>query len=442
MVGLAACCTLFEPEMPETPEPGEGIRREFPFFSSADPDPAAASTPAPNNPASFFPVPAYLDSAATAQKPAAVINRLSQFLSRECANIHRGAYRLSADATNAYEEARQKVAAFIGAGDARGVIFTRGATESINLVSHSIEEFLPEGATILTTTLEHHSNIVPWQLLAARRKLRIEFVDVTENGEISRSDLLMKLKQLRPKLLALTQVSNALGTITPTAEYVAAAREHGAMVLVDGAQSVVHQPSAFDALGADFFAFSGHKLYGPMGIGVLAVRSAMLPRMKPFLGGGGMIQSVTCSGSSWADPPHCFEAGTPPVAEAIGLGAAVDFLSAIGMERIERHERRLFEYAFSRLSAESGVTIYGPRLSGGAQAGILSFNVNGVHPHDLSTVADTLNVQIRAGHHCAMPLLEKLGIHFSARLSLGVYSIEDDIDRLVEAIRKARKTFR
>ncbi len=384
---------------------------------------------------------AYLDTAASSQKPRCVIERLSTYLSFEHANIHRGAYALSAHATELYDQARGKVGNFLGAKNPRSIIFTRGTTESINLVAHAFERFFAAGDTILLSLLEHHSNIVPWQLLAQRKGLQLAFVDVLPSGELNRDDLSKKLKTLKPKLLAITHISNALGTVVPVAEIIAEAHEQGCKVLVDAAQSVAHYNLRVEELDADFLAFSGHKLYGPTGIGVLYGKLKLLSEMDPFLGGGDMIRSVAVTGSTWAEPPERFEAGTPPIAEAIALGTAIDFISELGLGRIKEHEDVLTQQAFERLSHEPGVTLYGPMTVGRDQASIISFNVKGVHAHDFSTVADSFNVQLRAGHHCAMPLLQHLKIGTSARISFGVYSCKEDIDPLLDAIRHAQKMF-
>jgi cysteine desulfurase/selenocysteine lyase len=384
---------------------------------------------------------AYLDTAASSQKPACVINRLSCFYSEEHSNIHRGAYSLSAEATLRYEEARTAVAQYLGAKSTKSIVFTRGTTEGVNLVAHAYERQFKKGDTILLTLLEHHSNIVPWQLLAERKNLNIVFAEVTDYGELDLADYRAKLKEHRPKLVACTQLSNALGTIVPIETVIKDAHAVGAKVLVDAAQSAAHAAIEVAALDADFLVFSGHKVYGPTGIGVLYAKEELLEVMDPFLGGGDMIREVTTRGSTWAPPPAKFEAGTPPIAEAVALGTAVEFINSMGRGRVHAHEASLFAKAYELLRNEPDVTVYGPITKGGDQASILSFNLKNVHPHDLSTVADTFNVQMRAGHHCAMPLLNRLGIGASARISLGVYSVEDDLPPLLEAIRHARKLF-
>jgi len=402
--------------------PGATARALFPIFSA-------------------HPGLAYLDTAASSQKPAAVIDRMDRYYRAEHANIHRGAYALSANATLNYEETRTKVAHFLNAASPSEIVFTRGATESINLVARCLDPFLSTGDSILLTILEHHSNIVPWQQLAARRNARVVFADVTAEGALNRQDFLAKLKESKPKIVGLTALSNALGTVIPVEELVAAAHEVGALVLIDGAQAVLHGVVDVRALNADFFVFSGHKLYGPTGVGVLYGKKAHLDRFEPFLGGGDMIRTVTVNGSTWADTPQKFEAGTPPIAEVIGLGAAIDFLNGIGVRAVQAYEEELFLYGWELLKGEPGVTVYGPKRVGGEQQSILSFNVGGVHAHDLSTIADSLKVQIRGGHHCAMPLLQRLGIPATARASLGLYTVKDDFQPLIEAIRRARKMF-
>lgn len=405
--------------------PGESIRRYFPIFSSAAGVQGRALS--------------YLDSAASSQKPVGVIERLAHYLSHEHANVHRGAYALSAQATVNYENARARVAKFIQAPSLKGLIFTRNTTESINLVAHAWENSFKEGDAILLTILEHHSNIVPWQLLAKRRKLRLEYVDVSQSGALNLEDFSAKLKKTKPKLLSLAQVSNSIGTVLPVAEMISQAHQAGCRVLVDAAQSVAHGVVNVAELGCDFLAFSGHKVYGPTGIGVLYASEEMLNHMEPFQGGGEMIEAVAVEGSTWAEPPHKFEAGTPAIGEAIALESALDFLDSVGREQVQRYEKDLFAQAFALMLAEPGVTLYGPATKGGEQAPIISFNVDKVHPHDLATIADGFNVQIRAGHHCAMPALKRLGLKSTARASIGVYSCLDDFKALLEAIRHARK---
>lgn len=382
---------------------------------------------------------AYLDSAASTQKPKVVIDRMSEFLSSEYANIHRGAYSLSAHSTELYDLSRQKVADFLGVKDAREVVFIRGTTEGINLVARGAENLIQPGDVILLTLLEHHSNIVPWQMLATRRGAKVIFSEVEDDGSLSLSDFTEKVRIHKPKIVAVTQQSNALGVITPIKEVIQTAQDAGALVLVDGAQGSVHSRESVDELGCDFYVFSGHKLYGPTGIGVLWGKYEALSKLEPFQGGGDMISYVSTEGSTWAEIPQKFEAGTPAIAEAIGLAAALDFISSFEAEEVRSYEDQIFNIAIEKLSKEPGVAVNGPWRRG-LQRSIISFSVDGVHPHDLASVADTLNVQFRAGHHCAMPLHKRL---FSgrptARISFGLYSVEEDIDLLIEAIRKGRK---
>jgi cysteine desulfurase/selenocysteine lyase len=410
--------------------PGRELRSEFPIFSSARRVAQGRILPL-----------SYLDSAASAQKPNCVIERISRYLSSEHANIHRGAYALSANATDSYEAARRSVASFLKASSERSIVFTRGATESINLVARSLEDRFQPGDVILLSLLEHHSNIVPWQMLEKRRGVKVVFADIGSDASLSRESFSTLLALHKPKLVSLTGLANSFGTLFPIAELVQEAKAMGAMTLVDAAQLVAHVPISVQELGADFLVFSGHKLYGPTGIGVLYVRQEMFDLMEPFQGGGDMISFVTTEGSTWAAAPQKFEAGTPAIAEAIALGEAVNFVQALGWNAIQSHDRALFDYAWGKLSSCAGVTLYGPATQGKEQISILPFNVMGVHPHDLSSVADSFNVQIRAGHHCAMPALKRLGIPSSARASIGVYSCEEDFDMLVEAIAEARRIF-
>jgi len=379
----------------------------------------------------------YLDSAATAQKPRAVIEAVRSFYEEYNANVHRAIHALGEKATLRYEEARRKVARFINAPEAETVVFVKNATEAINLVAYSwARRNLKEGDEILVSPIEHHSNLVPWQLAAKATGARLRFFRVTEDGRL-RTDDLDEVITERTKLVAVTAASNVLGTIVPVQEIAAAAHRKGAVVLVDGAQAVPHMPVDVQAMGCDFLAFSGHKMMGPTGIGVLWGRRELLEAMDPFLSGGDMIRSVTLEGATWADLPHKFEAGTPPIAEAIGLGVAVDYLTALGMENVYRHEQQLVRYAMEQLRRMEGVTIYGPEQRGG----VVTFNVEGVHPHDLATVLNEEGIAIRAGHHCAQPIMEWLGVPATARASFYVYNTEEDVDRLVAAIERAKEFF-
>lgn len=410
---------------------GKAIRCQFPFF-----DPSTLALPSRHGKQS-----AYLDSAATCQKPRSVIDALVHFLSHENANIHRGAYALSGEATDRYEAARADVAAFLRASSPATVVFTRGTTDSINLVAGALGPKISRGDVLLLTLLEHHSNIVPWQLMAQHRGARVEFVGIDEHGNLDLADLRCKVDQLHPKVLAVTQVSNALGSVVPLQDVCTIAKAAGCLVVVDAAQSVAHMPIDVAELNCDFLAFSGHKIYGPTGIGVLYGREDLLAELEPVQGGGGMIATVSTTGSTWAESPQRFEAGTPPIAEALALATGLKFLSSIGFAALHDHEERLFSYAMRKLSTEKSVTIYGPAVAGGAQRSIISFSLQGIHPHDFSTIADSFGVQLRAGHHCAMPLLHRLGLQSTVRLSLAMYSCEEDIDMLCEAIRFACRKF-
>ena len=406
----------------KTLRPGRGIRELFPFFTEG-------------------PGGCYLDSAATTQKPRQVLDSLRDVLVNHNANVHRGAYRLSAVATEMYDEARAKVAGYIGASGPGSIVFTRGATEAINLVAYGIEHLLHPGDAILLTLLEHHSNIVPWQMLAKRRGLRVAFTEISEHGEFDLEDFTRKLKELKPKVVAATQLSNSLGTVTPIEEIVRRASAAGAQVLVDGAQGVTHLGVNVKELGCDYYVFSGHKMYGPTGIGVLYGRPERLESLTPLLGGGDMISYVSTEGSGWAEVPQRFEAGTPAFPEAIALGAAVDFLSRFSREDLNQHEVELVKGAIDLLQQEKGITVHGPGQIGGAQMAVCSFSIDNVHPHDFATIADTYNVQIRAGNHCAMPTLKKLGVPATVRMSFGVYSCREDLESVIGAVREARRMF-
>jgi cysteine desulfurase/selenocysteine lyase len=380
----------------------------------------------------------YLDSAASAQKPHAVIDAMSEFYSRHYANIHRGVYQLSADATRLYEEVRNRVARFIGATDPRSVIFVRNATEAINLVARTWGETeIGEGDEIVLTTMEHHANIVPWQMLAGRRGAVLRVAEIDADGVLDLEHLTSLLGP-RTKLLAFTHVSNVLGTVNPVAELTTMARARGITTLVDGAQAVPHQPVDVDALGCDFYVFSGHKVFGPSGAGVLYGRLPLLEAMPPFLGGGDMIESVSFDGTTFAAVPQKFEAGTPDIASVIGLGAAVDYLDRIGMDRIAAQEHTLLEYATERLAEVPGLRIVGTAKG---KAAVISFLLEDVHPHDIGTILDSEGIAIRAGHHCAQPLMDRLGIPATARASLAFYNTRSEVDCLVDALQKTRELF-
>ncbi len=378
----------------------------------------------------------YLDSAATAQKPQAVIDATVRAMGADYATVHRGVYARSAEMTLAYEAARRKVAAFIG-GDEQELVFTRGATEAINLVAQSWGGAnLKAGDRILLSQLEHHSNIVPWQLLAQRTGCVIDVCPLTGSGEI---DLDAAERMLTPqhRLVAFAHVSNVLGSVLDAPRAAALAHGVGALLLLDGCQAVPRLPVDVQALGCDFYAFSAHKLYGPTGIGALWGRADLLAAMPPWQGGGAMIDRVSLAGTSFAPAPQRFEAGTPAIVEAIGLGAAVDYVSAIGLAAIHAHEGALVARLRSELRRMNDITLFGPEDS----AGIVSFAMQGVHPHDLGTILDEENVAIRAGHHCAQPLMEQLGVPATARASFGLYSDESDIAALLRGIERTRRIF-
>lgn len=380
----------------------------------------------------------YLDSAASAQKPLAVIEAMDAYLRNEHANVHRGVYELSGAATTRYEHARESARRFLGAASAKEIVFVRGTTEAINLVAHSWGSFLREGDEIVVSTIEHHSNIVPWQLLALRTGARIRVAPVHDDGSFDLAAFEALLGP-RTRLVAVAHVSNSIGTILPVREIVERAHAVGAKVLVDGAQGIVHLPVDVQALGCDFYAFSGHKVYGPTGIGVLWGREALLEEMAPWQGGGEMIDTVSWEGTTWAELPAKFEAGTPAIAEAIGLGVALDWLEALGREDVAAHEAELLGYGTERLSAISGLRIVGtaPR-----KASVLSFVVDGVHPQDLATLLDEQGIAVRTGHHCAMPTMERLGITGTARASLGCYSTRADLDALGAGVERAIRVLR
>ena len=382
---------------------------------------------------------AYLDSANTAQRPRQVTGAMLDYFEKFNSNIHRAAYRIAEEATIRYEATREKVRAFINASSTKEIIYTRGTTEAINLVAYSWgRQNIKAGDLIVLTILDHHSNIVPWQILAAANDAKIQYVDIDEKGEL-RQDQFTELLKRGPKLVAFNLVSNALGTINPAREMVAAAKAAGATVLVDGAQSTPHQPVDVRALGCDFYAFSGHKMLGPTGAGILYGRRELLEEMPPFMSGGDMIKTVRVEGTTYHDLPWKFEAGTQAIGEVIGLGAAVDYLSNLGMDAVRAHELEITEYAYEALSEIDGLTVYGPPPS--RRAGVISFALAGIHPHDLATIADRDQVCLRAGHHCAMPLMTRLGIPATARASFYVYTQRDEVDRLVSSIKEAQRIF-
>jgi cysteine desulfurase/selenocysteine lyase len=375
---------------------------------------------------------AYLDSAATAQKPAVVIDALDDFFRRYNANVHRGVYQLSEQATEAMEGARAKIQSFIGAKSAREIVFTRNTTESINLVAQSWGRAnLRPGDRILLTGMEHHANLIPWQLVAAATGAELDFIPLDGSGRLALDDLPARISH-GTKLVAVTQMSNVLGTINPVREIAVEAHRHGAVVLVDGAQSVSHLPVNVQELQCDFLAFSGHKMCGPTGVGVLWGRRELLQAMPPFLSGGGMIEEVTLRHSTWAELPAKFEAGTPAIGEAIALGVAVDYLHRIGMERIQAHEQALIAYALDVLDGIDGLTMYGPPAA--ERGGIVSFNLEAIHGHDVAAFLDQHGIAVRAGHHCCQPLMSSLGVPASVRASFYLYSTADEIERLGAAL--------
>lgn len=380
----------------------------------------------------------YLDSAATSQKPQSVLDTMDWYYRNTNANIHRGVYELSETATALYEKARTKIARFIGAKSSREIIYTRNATEALNLVAYTWGRAnLREGDIVLLTKMEHHSNLVPWYILASERGVKLRFLDVDKRGMLILNDLDRQLQGVR--LVSITQMSNVLGTINPVAEIISKAHEAGALAMIDAAQSVPHLPVDVQELAADFLAFSGHKMCGPTGIGVLYGKRHLLEEMPPFMGGGDMINTVTLEGFTTNQLPWKFEAGTPAIAEAIGLGAAVDYLTNIGMENVHRHEQALTEYALDRMGSLPGITLYGPDAA--HKGGVVSFSVQGVHPHDIATILDSEGICIRAGHHCCQPLMQHLDVPALARASFYVYTDKQDIDALVAGVKKVQEIF-
>ena len=380
----------------------------------------------------------YLDSAATALKPKCVMDAVRDVWERDCANIHRGVHTLSQRATKRYEDARNKIGRFIGAGDRRELIFVRGATEAINLVAQSYAmPRLAPGDEILITGLEHHANIVPWQVVRDKTGAKLKVVPVTDSGEVTLA-VFNALLSPRTKLVAFAHVSNALGTILPAKAMVERAHAVGAVVLIDGAQAVAHLPVNVKDLGCDFYAFSGHKLYGPDGTGLLYARRELLEEMAPYQTGGDMILSVSFEETLYNELPSRFEAGTPNIAGGVGLGAAVEYLTELGMSSVVEHEQKLLAYGHEKLSRIKGLRVIGTAAE---KVGVLSFVLDGVHAHDVGTILDNYAVAIRTGHHCAQPVVERMGVPATARASLGLYNDESDIDALVEAIQRVKELF-
>ncbi len=405
----------------------ERLRADFPILAHRRPDGKAL---------------VYLDNAATTQRPRQVIDALVDVYSTHYANVHRGIHWLSDQTTDLFEQAREKIRAFINAPDREEVIFTHGTTEGINLVARSWGDAnVKAGDEILLTELEHHSNIVPWQQLAERTGATVQFLPITDDGKLKLEEFSHLLTK-RTKLVAVAAVSNVLGTINPVAEIARQARAAGAVVLVDAAQSAPHLPLDVQAWGADFVAFSGHKMLGPTGVGVLWGRRELLDAMPPFLGGGSMIRRVRQTGFEPAELPAKFEAGTPPIVPAIGLGAAIDYLERIGLEAISQHEHALLQHAHEVLSQIGGVKLLGPAPEPNQKSGIVSFVVEGIHAHDVAQLLDRHGIAIRAGHHCAMPLHQRLGLTATSRASFYFYNTPAEVDALGEALRDAKRVFR
>ena len=380
----------------------------------------------------------YLDNASTSQKPQAVIDSLVQYYSADNSNVHRGVHTLSQRATDHYEEARTKVRNFLNAESDHEIIYVRGTTEGINLVAYSFgRQNIGEGDEVIVTAMEHHSNIVPWQILCQEKGAYLKVIPINDQGELL-MDEYEKLLSPRTKLVSIVHQSNALGTINPAKEIIDMAHSRGVPVLLDGAQSVQHLPIDVRGLGCDFFAFSGHKLYGPTGIGVLYGKAEMLDSMAPYQGGGEMIKSVTFEKTIYNDLPHKFEAGTPDIAGAIGLGAAIDYVSNLGMGNIQAYEHELLEYGTECLSSIEGLSIIGTAKEKGA---VLSFVMEGIHPHDIGTILDMEGIAVRTGHHCAQPVMDRFEIPATARASLGLYNTKEEIDALVKGIDRAIEVF-
>ncbi len=381
----------------------------------------------------------FLDSAASAQKPRAVIGAMAQAMETQYANVHRGLHWMSERTTDAYESVRDQVAALLNAPSRDEIVFTRNTTEAINLVAHSYGRgVLKPGQAVLISEMEHHSNIVPWQLLRDAHGIELRVAPVTDAGELDFAGLELLLADGKVGLVAVTHMSNVLGTYNPVARVAALAHAHGAKILIDGSQAVVHRAVDVQALDADFYVFTGHKLYGPTGIGVLWARAELLDAMPPFLGGGDMISSVTFAKSTWARVPHKFEAGTPAILEAIGLGAAISYVQAIGFDAIAAHEQSLTDHALAMLSTIEGLHIVGRAQDRG---GVISFTMDGAHAHDIATLLDRNGIAVRAGHHCAEPLMHRLGLDSTARASFALYTTHDEIDVLADSLRRVRTFF-
>ena len=402
----------------------EKIKQDFPIFNQKINDETLV----------------YLDNAATSQIPKFVEEKVRDFNEKERANVHRGVHTLGLRATNQYESSRQKVANFIGANNAKEVIFTSGCTDSLNLVAASFgEQNIQAGDEILVSIIEHHSNFLPWQQLAKRKQAKLNFIEINSDGLLDIENLKSKISS-KTRIVALTHVSNVLGTINPIKELTDLAHEKGAIVVVDGAQAVGYFPIDVAQLNVDFYAFSGHKMFAPTGIGVLYGKKDLLDKMPPYRLGGEMIANVTREGATWAEVPYKFEAGTPNIAGAIGLGAAIDYLQSLDFELIQKHEQELTSYALEKLKNVLGLTIYGPQ-KGNGRIGVISFNLKNIHPHDLATALDLNGIEVRAGHHCAQPLMASLDTESTVRASLSIYNTKDDIDKLVSSLHEAKEFF-
>ena len=395
----------------------ETIKKDFPIFNNSDL--------------------VYLDNAATTHKPQSVLNAVDRLYTEANANVHRALYSLGSESTERFENSRTKVADFINSNSAKEIIFTSGTTESINLLARSLGNTLNPGDEILISEMEHHSNIVPWQLTAERTGTTLNYIPVTETGELDLSEPDHYFKP-NTKIVSITHISNVLGTINPVKNLAEMAHEMGALFIVDGAQGVPHLQVNVQDLGCDFYAFSGHKMLGPTGIGALWGKIELLNEMDPFMGGGEMIETVTMESSTWNEIPYKFEAGTPNFAQAVGLGAAVDYLKTIGMSTIAEHENTLTAYALNKINQIEGIRIHG---SADERAGVISFNVDGIHPHDLAQFLNEDNIAIRVGHHCAQPLLSTLGETATARLSFYIYNDESDVDKFYNSLTNIRKYF-
>ena len=380
----------------------------------------------------------FLDSAASAQKPNAVIDCMADTMRTQYANIHRGLHWMSERTTEAYEGVRDQVAAFLNAPSREEIVFTRNSTEAINLVAYSFGALLKPGQAVVISEMEHHANLVPWQMLRDRAGIELRIAPITDEGDLDLDALQDILSDGQVALVAITHMSNVLGSVTPARQIADMAHAAGAQVLFDGSQFVVHRKTDVQALGADFYTFTGHKLYGPTGIGILWARKALLDAMPPFMGGGDMISTVTFERSTWAHVPHKFEAGTPAIIEAIGLGAAISWVEKVGMEAIAAHEAALTSYALTRLADVPGLKVIGAPKDRG---GVISFTMDDVHPHDIATLLDRNGVAVRAGHHCAEPLMRRLGLTATARASFGIYTVQEEIDVLADTLVRIRNFF-